>query len=59
MSEKVKINVYVSTSRVGSKNETTIEIDSEEYVEMDDFEIEEMCREVMFDLIAWGFEVEG
>lgn len=59
MSEKVKIRVYASTNRVGSKNETTIEIDAEEYAGMSEEAIEETCREVMFEMIEWGYEVEA
>lgn len=57
MSEKVKIKVFVGTNRVGSKTERTVEVDRDEYDEMGDEEVEEMCKEIMYEMISWDFEV--
>lgn len=57
MSEKVKIKVFVSTNKVGSKTERIIEVDRDEYDEMLPLDIEDMCKEVMYDMIIWDFEV--
>lgn len=57
MSGKVKIKVFVSTNKAGSKTERIIEIDRDEYDEMGAEDMEEMCKEVMSDMISWDFEV--
>ncbi len=50
----MKIKVYVSTDRVGSKDERTIEVEDD----FDETEIEETARQTMFEMINWGWEVE-
>lgn len=56
----MKINVYVSTGKVGSKCSAEFEIDDEELADLSDEQkpeyIEEQAREVMFGMIEWGFD---
>ena len=46
-----KIQVSVSTRKVGSKTETTIDVDDD----APESEIDEMAREAMFELINWDW----
>lgn len=59
MSEKIKIEVYVSTGLVGSRNSTVEEFDREEWEGMSCEEKDEACKDIMLGLIEWDFkEVE-
>lgn len=51
----MKIRVWVATRKVGSKCESTIEVDADEWHEMCDEEKEELCQEKMFAMIEWGY----
>lgn len=57
MSEKVAIKVYVKTKYVGSQDETYIELDRDEYDSMTEEEVENMCRDEMFEMLEWGYRV--
>lgn len=57
MSDTVKIKVHVSTGKVGSRVGTEIEVDADDWADMDAKERDEMCRDRMFELIEWGYEV--
>lgn len=50
----MKIKVYVSTDKLGSKDERTIEVEDD----FDDIDIEETARQTMFEMINWGWEKE-
>ena len=58
MSDTVKVTIYVSTDKVGSRVEKTIEFDAEEWLDMDFKERDEVCHECLFDecMIDWGWE---
>ena len=56
----MKIKVFVSTNKVGSRCESEIEIDDSELEgyegsEREEF-ITESCRDAMFEMIEWGYE---
>lgn len=52
----MKVWVYAKTDRVGSKVETTFEVDDD----CSDSEIEEFAREVLFEqLIEWNWRKSG
>jgi len=56
----MKIKVYVSTNKVGSKIERVLEIRNEDLEELDEQErkqtIEAYAEEQMFEMIEWGWE---
>lgn len=56
----MKLKVYVSTDRVGSRVEREIDIDDEDLEGLDDSErqsyLEEIAKEEMFNLFEWGWE---
>lgn len=52
----MKVKVWLKTNLVNSERYKIIEIDDEEWNDMFDAEREDVCREVMFEMIDWGFE---
>lgn len=48
-----KFKVYVSTGLVGSEQSETFEVTEEEALDED--AIEEQAKEIMFNMIEWGF----
>lgn len=52
----MKIQVYVSTNRVGSKCSKIVDVDDEGWSEMDDRERDEYMRDEMFSMIEWGYD---
>lgn len=48
-----KVEVWVSTSKLGSKCSTTIEVEDD----CSDAEIEVLAQETMFGLIEWSWKV--
>jgi len=56
----MKLNVWVNTGYVGSKRESTVEIDDIDFEGMDDYAkdvyVEECCQNQMYEMIEWGFE---
>ena len=59
----MKVIVYVSTDKVGSLVEKTIEIDETELEGMSKSEIsdhiEMISKEHMFEMIEWGWAIKG
>ena len=55
--DDIEIIVSVRTDMVGSKAETTISFDREEWEGMSEEEREAACRDEMFNLIEWDYEV--
>ncbi len=55
--DKIKVKVSVSTWKVGSQTETELEFNRDEWEEMSDEERDDICREQMFELIEWNYEV--
>ena len=59
----MKIKVWVSTKKVGSKTDTIIEIPDEELAhipdgdERDEFVHENYAQETMFEMIDWNWEI--
>lgn len=56
MSEKVKIKMWVTTDRVGSKSTRTLEFDREDWDVMSDLEKEEAVHDELWRVISWGWE---
>lgn len=58
----MRIIVSVSTNRVGSKTERTIDIDDIDLEDVADDErdkvIEDIARETLFDMIDWNWRTE-
>lgn len=52
----IKIKVWVSTNKVGSLCEDTIEIDREEWQSMSDEEQADMCSRIVWKMAGWGWE---
>lgn len=56
----MKLRVYASTNKVGSRCETTVEIDDEELEGMDANErnayLEEMAKDALWQLVEWSWE---
>jgi hypothetical protein len=54
----IKINVYVETNRIGSRNEAEFEVwvDDDATPEEEEKELEAAAREWMFDNIEWNYE---
>lgn len=57
--DDIEVVVYVRTDMVGSKVETTISFDRDEWESMSNKERDDACRDEMFKLISWGYEVKG
>lgn len=56
----IKITVYASTNKVGSRNETSFEVDRDDLPENPaerEAAINDMAKDAMWDLIEWGWEV--
>jgi hypothetical protein len=53
----MNIRVWVKTDKVGSKSETFIRVNKEEWKNMWEQDREELCRVVMLDMIEWNYEV--
>lgn len=56
MSDTIKIRVYVGTKFVGSEDEQIVEVDREEWEDMSDSQQEKYMREIMFEMISWGYD---
>lgn len=52
----MKITVWAQTNKVGSRSETSFEIDKEEWDEMPEDERTDLCREMLPNIINWGWE---
>ena len=52
----MKIRVWVATGKVGSKCETTLEVDPDAWHDLSEEEQEEEMQEAMFQMIEWGWE---
>jgi hypothetical protein len=56
----MKITVYAMTNRVGSRNETEIEVPDEDLEGMDEDEqartLEAIAKEAMWEMIEWGWD---
>ena len=52
----MKIRVWVSTNKVGSKCENVIEIDDADWAEMSDEDKEELASETKNDMMEWNWE---
>lgn len=48
----MKIRVFVETNKVGSECEEIVDVDDD----LGPNALEETAREVMFNMISWGFE---
>lgn len=57
MSDTVKVTVRISTNKVGSECKDEIEFDREEWDAMTDDQKDEVCQEVAFNYMEWGWEV--
>jgi hypothetical protein len=55
---KVIVVVSVATPLVGSRYEMDLDFDADEWNEMSEAEREKTCREAMFDMIEWNWEVK-
>lgn len=53
----LKILVRVRTDKVGSDCKAEIEVDAEEWEDMNAQERDELCRNTVFEMIEWGYEV--
>lgn len=54
---QVKIKVSVGTRKVGSRTDTEIEIDAEDWEDMSEEEREQFCMEAMFEMIDWDWKL--
>lgn len=58
-SDKIKIRIHVSNGLVGCTVERTIEVDREDWEDMETEERDELCRDIVFgNIIEWGYEEE-
>ena len=55
--DDIEIIVSVRTDIVGSKVETTVSFDREEWEGMSEEERDSACRDEIFNLIEWDYEV--
>ena len=53
MSDKINIEVWIRTNKVGSDCYQTIDFNKEEWEEMSDEEKDEICKEVTFEYLEW------
>ena len=53
-----KIKLYARTDMVGSKVETIVEVDEDDWASMDDREKKEFMLDELFDrgMVEWGYE---
>ena len=56
MSDTVKIRCYIHTNKVGSECTDIVEIDREEWEDMDEGERDEYLQECAFQMMEWGYE---
>ena len=59
MNDEIEITVYVNVGLVGCAKEETFTMSRQDWEGMDESEQEEICKEVMFDMIEWYYEVES
>jgi hypothetical protein len=52
----VKIKIKISTNKVGSECETTLEFDRDVWESMTDDEKDDECRDAAFEYIDWYWE---
>lgn len=52
----MKIKVWVCTNKVGSKSVREIEINDDEWNEMEESEKDDICMETMNEMIEWGYK---
>lgn len=57
MQKMLTVEITASTNRINSKATASFDIEAEEWHSMTAMEQEDMCREWMWDLIDWNFEV--
>lgn len=57
--ETIRIKVYAETYRVESRSEVEVDIPREEWEEMNAAKRDDFARELLADLIKWGYEAEG
>ena len=57
MGDTVKVQVWISTNKVGSKCEDTAEFDREEWESMTDDEKDDLCKDTAFNNMDWGWRV--
>ncbi len=56
MSDTIKVEVWVMTDCVGSKQKRAIEVDKEDWVELSYLEKYEYLQDEVWELIQWGWE---
>lgn len=56
MSESIVITVYARTNKVGSDSTRELEFDRDEWEGMSEDERQAACRDVMFEMIEWGWD---
>lgn len=56
MKDTVKIKVWISTNKVGSKCSDVVEFDREEWESMSDKDKEDALQYAAFDYMEWGWE---
>ena len=57
--EKIRIKIHAETDMVGSRVERIVEWDRKDWEEMSGQEKEEAMQDELWNLIEWGYEVEG
>lgn len=60
----MKLTFHLETNKLGSRSETTIEVDEEEWAELDDSErnkyaLDIFLDEALFRLGEWGWEEDA
>lgn len=56
MSNVVKIRMWVTTDRVGSKSTRLTEVDREDWESFSDVEKDQMLSDEVWRIIEWGWE---
>ena len=59
MSDEIEITVSVNIGLVGCNRSETLSMLRDEWEDMTEDEREDCCKEVMFDLIEWNYEVQA
>lgn len=59
MSDVIKVVVSVSTGMVGSTNKDEFKIERSVWESMSEEDRESLCRDTMFNMIDWNYQVEG
>jgi hypothetical protein len=58
MSETITVRVYVRTNKIGSECDTELEFDRDEWEAMSEQEREDACRDAVWNMAEWNYEVE-